>query len=162
MIVRRRDESRPARTSEHRVCDACQTPALDEDQFCGRCGRRLPTKRDAPPKAAPTSQACASCGAPAQPDDRYCGACGATLTASTQRSRPRRPRRGASRRLAPAAKRTPVGPAGDDERAHSVAPEMPEPPSRSTTALSLAGVVVVLVGLVAARGCGQLLGDWLF
>jgi hypothetical protein len=84
------------------------------------------------------------------------------LTEPAQTSRPRRPRRGAGRRSAPVAKRTPAGPAGDDEPAHAVAPETAEPPSRNTTALTLAGVVVVLVGLVAARGCGRLLGDWLF
>jgi class 3 adenylate cyclase/tetratricopeptide (TPR) repeat protein len=47
-------------------CPSCGHPNLENNKFCGACGR-------------PLSVVCASCGSPTSPDQKFCGACGAAL-----------------------------------------------------------------------------------
>jgi len=52
-------------SSEGLACPQCKTVASSDDDFCRKCGTRLPRRR-----------ACPTCGAPVKADDAFCRKCG--------------------------------------------------------------------------------------
>ena len=49
------------------ICDSCESPLRDGDQFCAKCGNKV---------RPPVADACSACDAPMAPDDRFCEKCG--------------------------------------------------------------------------------------
>jgi predicted amidophosphoribosyltransferase len=62
----------PAVEPRPTICPNCGEQISGDDQFCGRCGKKIP----------PAVPLCPKCGAEFQTGNKFCGECGQNLPGS--------------------------------------------------------------------------------